>query len=70
MTYFHPRDFDEKQPVLKDLSAFRKFKSYYGLKAAKQKFSEILKENQLIDVEQAMHICYSKIKQLPTLKLD
>lgn len=70
MTYFHPRDFDDEQPVLKDLSAIRKFKSYYGLKGAKQKFSLILKENQFIDMEQGMDICYSKIHDLPRLKLD
>jgi polysaccharide deacetylase family protein (PEP-CTERM system associated) len=37
MTYFHPRDFDYEQPHLKDLNAIRKFKSYVGIKSAKQK---------------------------------
>ena len=31
MTYFHPRDFDAKQPMLEGLSLKRKFKSYYNL---------------------------------------
>jgi len=34
MTYFHPRDFDESQPVIANLSLMRRFKSYYGLKYA------------------------------------
>ncbi len=34
MTYFHPRDFDVGQPMIKDLSLFRKFKSYYGINSA------------------------------------
>ncbi len=32
MTYFHPRDFDTGQPKLPGLSAYRLFKSYYGIK--------------------------------------
>lgn len=42
MTYFHPRDFDHSQPVLKHLPFIRKFKSYYGLKAAGVKFDKFL----------------------------
>ena len=30
MSYFHPRDFDFNQPIIKELSTFRKFKSYVG----------------------------------------
>jgi hypothetical protein len=32
ISYLHPRDFDVEQPVIKELSLPRKFKSYIGLK--------------------------------------
>ena len=41
MTYFHPRDFDADQPMIPGLSPFRKFKSYYGIRNALQKLSNI-----------------------------
>ena len=44
ITYFHPRDFDADQPMVPGLNMFRKFKSYYGLKAANNKFSNLLKD--------------------------
>jgi len=58
MTYFHPRDFDDKQPVIPSLSPVRKFKSYYGLSGAFQKLENLLEDfnfndlrtaNQLVD---------------------
>ena len=42
MTYFHPRDFDAHQPVLKNLSLTRRFKSYYGLNKSKTKLDRDL----------------------------
>jgi len=53
MTYFHPRDFDEDQPVIKDLSALRKLKSYYGLGAAFEKLNRFIDEFEFIDLETA-----------------
>ena len=50
MTYFHPRDFDSNQPILKGLPFFRKFKSYYGLKRAFPKFITMLKEYEFVDI--------------------
>lgn len=44
MTYFHPRDFDASQPMIKDLSVFRKFKCYYGLGHSFQKFEKYLSD--------------------------
>lgn len=44
MTYFHPRDFDPQQPVIEGLSAFRRFKSYYGLGRAEEKLAKIIAE--------------------------
>ena len=37
LSYIHPRDLDAGQPMIKSLSAARKFRSYYGLKGAEQK---------------------------------
>lgn len=52
MTYFHPRDFDADQPVL-DLPLHRRFKSYFGLKAAHAKFDRWLSENEFMDMAAA-----------------
>ena len=53
MTYLHPRDFDPDQPVLENLSATRKFKSYVGLKNSKQKFQKLLNDFEFIDIQTA-----------------
>ncbi|RBL93811.1 polysaccharide deacetylase family protein [Chitinophaga flava] len=53
MTYFHPRDFDSEQPVIKELSLVRKFKSYYGLKNALDKLAVLLKEHDFTDIRTA-----------------
>jgi len=53
MTYFHPRDFDSGQPMLKGLSLQRRFKSYYGLKNSKQKFEKLLSSFSFIDLKKA-----------------
>lgn len=50
MTYFHPRDFDYSQPVIKDLSILRKFKSYYGLKSSRKKFQYLLDSFEFTDI--------------------
>jgi len=54
MTYFHPRDFDPKQPVIKDLSPLRKFKSYYGLGNAENKLRRLMRDFDFIDVKTAV----------------
>jgi polysaccharide deacetylase family protein (PEP-CTERM system associated) len=53
MTYFHPRDFDAKQPMVPGLSVFRKFKSYYGLKLTEAKLTTWLKDFEFIDINSA-----------------
>jgi len=53
MTYFHPRDFDPNQPVLKDLSSVRRFKSYVGLKSAFCKLERLINDFEFIDIETA-----------------
>jgi hypothetical protein len=50
MTYFHPRDFDYNQPVIKDLSSLRRFKSYVGLKSCKPKLIKWLNDFEFIDL--------------------
>jgi polysaccharide deacetylase family protein (PEP-CTERM system associated) len=53
MTYFHPRDFDPEQPMVPGLSPIRRFKSYVGLRGAKDKLRQLLKSNTFTDVRSA-----------------
>lgn len=53
MTYFHPRDFDPGQPMVPGLSPIRKFKSYVGIRGAKDKLRQLLKFNTFTDVRAA-----------------
>jgi polysaccharide deacetylase family protein (PEP-CTERM system associated) len=53
MSYFHPRDFDYKQPVLKGLPLTRRFKSYVGLKSCEHKLKKFLNDNKFLDINQA-----------------
>lgn len=54
MTYFHPRDFDPLQPVIKELGLMRKFKSYYGLTGAFIKFMRLVSDSEFIDLKTAV----------------
>lgn len=53
MTYIHPRDLDPNQPLIKELSLLRKFRSYYGLAGAERKLRRWLKDFQFVDVQTA-----------------
>ena len=53
MTYFHPRDFDYKQPTVPGLSIPRRFKSYVGIKNCKPKLERWLSDFNFIDLNQA-----------------
>jgi polysaccharide deacetylase family protein (PEP-CTERM system associated) len=53
MTYFHPRDFDSGQPMIKSLPLFRKFKSYVGLSGAFHKLQLFLEDFNFIDIAEA-----------------
>ncbi len=53
MTYFHPRDFDPGQPVLKGCSKIRKFKSYYGLDKSFSKLEKLLNDFEFVDIDTA-----------------
>jgi len=50
MSYLHPRDFDPDQPVIKELSIARRFKSYVGLKGAERKLEQWLRDFEFIDI--------------------
>jgi peptidoglycan-N-acetylglucosamine deacetylase len=54
MSYLHPRDFDPDQPVIKELSTFRKFKSYIGLKSASSKLEKWLNDFEFVDIKTAV----------------
>ena len=50
MTYFHTRDFDPGQPMIKSLPIMRKFKSYVGLSASFKKFQKLLNDFEFVNV--------------------
>jgi hypothetical protein len=65
MSYFHPRDFDYNQPMIKDLSIFRKFKSYVGLKSSSNKLNNWLSDFEFLDISQAeKKISWDNVKQI------
>ncbi len=53
MTYFHPRDFDPNQPIIRELPLFRKFKSYVGLSKSFHKFEKLISDFNFIDIKEA-----------------
>lgn len=53
LSYIHPRDLDAGQPMLKDLPAARKFKSYVGLKGAENKLRHLLTDFKFSDIAAA-----------------
>lgn len=53
MSYLHPRDFDAGQPMIKELSLIRRFKSYVGLKSALGKLDKWLTDFEFIDLDTA-----------------
>lgn len=67
MTYFHPRDFDSKQPVIQELNFIRKFKSYYGLSRSTQKLQKLLKDFDFHDLKSAKSLV--NWKKAPIVKL-
>ena len=53
MSYFHPRDFDFNQPVIKNLPIHRKFKSYIGIKNAENKLRKWVSDFEFTDIKKA-----------------
>ena len=65
MTYFHPRDFDPEQPIIKELSNIRKIKSYVGLKTAFDRLERLITDFKFIDINEAeSSIDWSKQKKI------
>jgi len=63
MSYFHPRDFDHEQPMIRDLSLLRKFKSYVGLKNSEKKLTNWLSDFKFIDIKKADNLLdWHKVK--------
>lgn len=67
MSYFHPRDFDFEQPIIKELSKYRKFKSYVGLKNCKFKLEKWLDDFKFININFADSLI--DWKEIKTFKL-
>jgi peptidoglycan-N-acetylglucosamine deacetylase len=68
MTYFHPRDFDINQPIIKDLSILRKFKSYFGIKGALDKLAHWTNDFEFVDINEANNrIDWNKVKKIELL---
>jgi peptidoglycan-N-acetylglucosamine deacetylase len=53
MSYFHPRDFDRNQPLLRDLNPYRRFRAYYGLQSSQQKLERWISEYSFTDLRTA-----------------
>jgi len=63
MSYLHPRDFDSEQPIIKELSLVRKFKSYVGLKGAMPKLDKWLNDFDFVDLNEAdLLVDWDKVK--------
>lgn len=54
MSYFHPRDFDSFQPRIEGLSAYRKFRSYVGLKKSRAKLEHWLNDFHFTNLSSAV----------------
>lgn len=67
MTYFHPRDFDNEQPIVPGLSLSRRFKSYVGIKNCKPKLEQWLSDFDFIDLNQADQLI--NWNKVPVIKL-
>lgn len=65
MSYIHPRDLDPAQPMIKELSLFRRFKSYYGLAGAESKLRRWLTDFDFVDLQTAAErIDWGKVERM------
>ncbi|MDB4270900.1 polysaccharide deacetylase family protein [bacterium] len=65
MSYLHPRDLDPDQPMIKELSLQRKFKSYVGLKSAQYKLEKWLTDFDFVDIATAnQEIDWNSVKKV------
>lgn len=68
MTYFHLRDFDPKQPIIKELPIIRKFKCYYGLGNSLKKFIKLINKYNFVNISSAAKII--NWDKAPVVKLN
>lgn len=62
LSYIHPRDLDDGQPMLEGLPLKRKFKSYVGTKGAAEKLRHYLTDFKFTDVKTAAEkICWDQV---------
>ncbi|MGH8021048.1 MAG: polysaccharide deacetylase family protein [Opitutaceae bacterium] len=67
MSYFHPRDFDPRQPDLPELGAARRLKSYLGLRGAFAKFERWLADFSFVSLgEAAARVDWEACPVIPT----
>ena len=62
--YFHPRDIDPSQPRLQGLGLRRHFKSYVGLRSAKNKFENLLSSHEFTDPKSIYKLNRSRMKKI------
>lgn len=53
LSYFHPSDFDPKQPQMPQLTLMRQIKNRVGLKGAYKKFKKYINEFDFLDLTEA-----------------
>lgn len=53
--YIHPRDIDNRQPKIKELPLFQKYKAYVGLNSSKSKLKKYLQDFKFVDISTAMN---------------
>lgn len=51
MTYFHPRDFDVNQPILKGLNIQKRFRYYYGINGCLNKLEGLLQTRSCSSID-------------------
>lgn len=50
MSYIHPRDLDPEQPLLGDISPWRKFKATVGLRGSRSKLARLIREEAWVPI--------------------
>lgn len=63
LSYIHPRDLDAGQPMIQELNALRKFKSYVGLKSAEKKLTQFLTDFNFVDIATADKMIDWKVQE-------
>lgn len=65
MAYFHPSDFDPKQPHMSHLPLMRQIKNRIGLKGSYQKYLKYVSNNDFISIKEAdSQIDWSRVREI------